>query len=151
MLTLDSHRTLLGTRPTQGEDESHFAKTITEETQGPMLVRYKDDTLMQFRNDGDDNFSKIVQMRKKNRSSQKVTHETEQETSGHETSTYSVLTVQTVPSEWDYVILPRKINLENVPLPTTVLKEDYFESVKNMVRLAMILFLTIFLEIQLEA
>lgn len=42
-----------------------------------------------------------------------------------------------VPKGWDYLILPRKINLERVPKPPTIMQEDYFAPVKELV---MILF-----------
>ena len=38
-----------------------------------------------------------------------------------------------VPHSWDYLILPRKINVQRVPPPPTIMKEDYFEPVKAMV------------------
>ena len=38
-----------------------------------------------------------------------------------------------VPKGWDYLILPRKINVQRVPLPPTIMKEDYFEPVKALV------------------
>jgi hypothetical protein len=31
-----------------------------------------------------------------------------------------------VPSGWDYLTLPRRVNLARVQKPTTVLKDDYF-------------------------
>jgi hypothetical protein len=67
MTTLDSHRTLLTSSRAivHTDEESRYTKTITEETQGPMLIKHKDDDIMHFRNDGDDNFSKMVRLRKK--------------------------------------------------------------------------------------
>ena len=38
-----------------------------------------------------------------------------------------------VPKGWDYLVLPRKINVQRVPLPPTIMKEDYFEPVKALV------------------
>jgi len=38
-----------------------------------------------------------------------------------------------VPHSWDYLTLPRKINVQRVPPPPTIMKEDYFEPVKAMV------------------
>ena len=38
-----------------------------------------------------------------------------------------------VPKGWDYLILPRKINLQRVPLPPTIMMEDYFAPVKELV------------------
>ena len=38
----------------------------------------------------------------------------------------------TVPSGWDYLVLPRKINLQRVK-PPPLMKEDYFEQVKTLV------------------
>ena len=37
-----------------------------------------------------------------------------------------------VPKGWDYLILPRKINLQRVPLPPTIMLEDYFAPVKEL-------------------
>jgi hypothetical protein len=37
-----------------------------------------------------------------------------------------------VPKGWDYLILPRKINLERVPKPPTIMQEDYFAPVKEL-------------------
>ena len=39
-----------------------------------------------------------------------------------------------VPKGWDYLILPRKINVQRVPPPPTIMKEDYFEPVKALVK-----------------
>ena len=39
-----------------------------------------------------------------------------------------------VPKGWDYLILPRKINLERVPKPPTIMQADYFAPVKELVR-----------------
>lgn len=39
-----------------------------------------------------------------------------------------------VPKGWDYLVLPRKINLERVPKPPTIMQEDYFAPVKELVR-----------------
>jgi len=58
------------------DEESRYTKTLTEETYGPMLIKHKDDEIMHFRNDGDDNFSKMVQFRKGPRN-KKVSSESE--------------------------------------------------------------------------
>jgi len=39
-----------------------------------------------------------------------------------------------VPKGWDYLILPRRINLERVPKPPTIMQADYFAPVKELVR-----------------
>lgn len=39
-----------------------------------------------------------------------------------------------VPNGWDYLTLPRRVNLARVMKPNTVLKEDYFSAAKNTVR-----------------
>lgn len=38
-----------------------------------------------------------------------------------------------VPAGFDYLILPRKINIKRVPLPPTIIEDDYFKSVKALV------------------
>lgn len=45
-----------------------------------------------------------------------------------------------VPKGWDYLILPRKINLERVPKPPTIMQEDYFAPVKELVRFYLLKF-----------
>ena len=39
-----------------------------------------------------------------------------------------------IPSGWDYLILPRRINLNRVPRAPVIMKEDYFEDAKRLVR-----------------
>lgn len=41
-----------------------------------------------------------------------------------------------VPKGWDYLILPRKINLLRVKPPPTIMEDDYFKSVKALVSAA---------------
>lgn len=99
-----------------------------------MLIKSRDDTLMQFREDTDDNFTKMTQLRKKAR----VHQETEPESSSHDNlSTHSILSIRSVPSDWDYMIMPVRVNLERVAKPQTQLREDYFESAKNMVSITL--------------
>jgi len=38
-----------------------------------------------------------------------------------------------IPAGWDYLILPRKINLLRVKTPPTIMQEDYFKPVKSLV------------------
>ena len=38
-----------------------------------------------------------------------------------------------VPQGWDYLILPRKINLLRVKPPPTIMQDDYFKPVKALV------------------
>lgn len=38
-----------------------------------------------------------------------------------------------IPAGWDYLILPRKINLQRVKTPPTIMQEDYFKPVKSLV------------------
>lgn len=39
-----------------------------------------------------------------------------------------------IPGGWDYLILPRKINLLRVKTPPTIMQDDYFKPVKALVR-----------------
>jgi len=38
-----------------------------------------------------------------------------------------------IPAGWDYLILPRKINLLRVKTPPTIMQDDYFKPVKSLV------------------
>lgn len=38
-----------------------------------------------------------------------------------------------VPAGWDYLTLPRKINLLRVKTPPTIMQDDYFKPVKSLV------------------
>ena len=38
-----------------------------------------------------------------------------------------------IPSGWDYLILPRKINISRVKSPPTIMQDDYFKPVKQLV------------------
>lgn len=38
-----------------------------------------------------------------------------------------------IPAGWDYLILPRKINLLRVKTPPTIMQDDYFKPVKALV------------------
>ena len=38
-----------------------------------------------------------------------------------------------VPAGWDYLVLPRKINLLRVKTPPTIMQDDYFKPVKALV------------------
>ena len=41
-----------------------------------------------------------------------------------------------IPGGWDYLILPRKINLLRVKTPPTIMQEDYFKPVKSLVSIS---------------
>lgn len=43
-----------------------------------------------------------------------------------------MLSIHSIPKEWDYITLPKKANIDKIPKPSTTLKEDYFEAVKTM-------------------
>ncbi len=43
-----------------------------------------------------------------------------------------------VPAGWDYLVLPRKINILHVKTPPTIMQEDYFRPVKNLVSIVSI-------------
>lgn len=68
MLTIDSQRKLITTAV---DDESRFTKTISEETQGPMLKKFSNNEL-RFRDDVDDNFTKMTHLKRKKTSGKKT-------------------------------------------------------------------------------
>lgn len=43
-----------------------------------------------------------------------------------------------IPQGWDYLVLPRKINLLRVKTPPTIMQDDYFKPVKALVSSSLI-------------
>ncbi|CDW84343.1 UNKNOWN [Stylonychia lemnae] len=124
MLSVESQRHLIS-------NESRFQRTTAEDTKANILKRIQE-TDMLFEDDTD--YKKAVAAFRGSRYHKKaftIDTQTELQKQVDEMS-MSMLSTHTVPSDWDYLTVPKHFQIEAIAKPKTKLKEDYYEIPKSM-------------------